>query len=379
MMKRILLAFVILFLSGCSHFFDSDNTPEPSPLVPFTAEITPHQLWSVKTGYGSENEHLNLSPTLSGEFIYTSSVNGVITATNKINGNRCWRVNTNMPVTSGPGVGDGLVVVGSRQGEVIALQQQNGSMLWKKTIIGEILARPAIANHVVVIKTIDGTVRGLSSYDGHVLWSFKQTEPSLILRGSSAPLVQDNSVFVGFANGNLIKSTVRTGQVEWQRTIATPEGAFSIQRMIDIDADPLLFGHRVFAATYQGKIASLEWYSGRTLWSHDISSYTGMTPDESNIYITDAQGVIWAFGANSGLVMWQQSDLEARILSAPASMGNYVIVGDAEGYLHWLNKHDGHIAGRQFVGNAIIAAPIVENNVVYVFTNNGSLVAYTLS
>jgi outer membrane protein assembly factor BamB len=160
------------------------------------------------------------------------------------------------------------------------------------------------------------------------------------------------------------------------QTIAIPEGAFSIQRMIDIDADPVLFHHQIYAATYQGKIASLDWAMGSVNWARDISSYTGMTAEGQSIYITDAKGHVWAFDARNGDIKWQQSQLTARILSAPANMDNEIVVGDAEGYLHWLNKQDGHFAAREFVGAAIYAAPLVDDHVVYAFTSNGYLTAY---
>lgn len=379
MFKRFFLTTIIIFLSACSHFFDTDNAPQPAPLMPFTSEVHPRQLWSTKIGSGAESEYLKLSPSLVDNTIYTTSANGVVTATNKINGAACWKVSLCIPITSGPGIGEGLVVIGGRRGEVIALQQSDGRMRWRTTIDGEILAKPVIGDQVVVIKTIDGTVSGLSVNDGHVLWSLQQTEPNLVLRGSSTPFRKNNTLFVGFANGNLAKVSLERGQIDWLQSIALPEGAFSIQRMVDIDADPLVFDHHVFAATYQGKIASLDWHSGSKLWSHDISSYTGMTTDDYSIFISDAKGNVWSFGANNGLVNWQQTELEARNISPPAVMSNFIVVGDGEGYLHWLSKCDGHIAGRIFVGNKIITAPIVENDVLYVQTNNGSLVAYSVS
>jgi len=59
-------------------------------------------------------------------------------------------------------------------------------------------------------------------------------------------------------------------------------------------------------------------------------------------------------------------------------MGRYVVVGDAEGYLHWLGRTDGHFAAREKVGAGMYSAPIVENGVLYALTNGGTLVAYRL-
>lgn len=378
MIKHIFLAALTLLLTACYGFFEKDNSPEPTALTNYKAEVAPRSLWSTSIG-SSDNEYLKLSPTLNGNSIFTSSVNGSVVATNKTNGQSQWRTNTNVTVTSGPGVGDGIVVIGSRKGDVIALNQQNGSVRFKTSVNGEVIAKPAIANNVVVIKTVDGNIHALSANDGHEVWGYQQAEPSLILRGSSSPLISGNNLFAGFANGTLSKLNLSTGQLDWSQPIASAEGAFSIQRMIDINADPIIYQHRIFAATFQGNIASLSWNSGEILWSHNISSYTGMTADGSAVYISDATGVVWAFGVDSGLVNWRQTNLTARKISGPANMGRYIVVGDGEGYIHWLNKSDGHFAAREHVGSSVLAAPIVDNNILYVLTSNGSLSAFTLS
>jgi len=374
-------AFSVLapvLLTACSGLFDKDNTPEPKPLTEFRAEIKPQLIWTAKAGSGVNDEYLKIGPTLGTNAIFTSSLSGTVTSINKMTGQRNWQIETKLPVTTSPGVGNGMVVIGSRTGDVVALRETDGKIIWQTKIKGEILARPAIAGDKVVIKAVDGYTRALSALNGHELWAFQQVEPSLILRGSSAPLIASQSVLVGYANGNLAKLSLQSGQLSWMQTVAIPEGIFAIQRMIDIDADPLVYDHRIYAATYQGKIASLSWESGSILWSHDLSSYTGMTADHDAIYVSDAKSYVWGFNADSGLVNWRQTQLESRVVSGPASMGSYVVVGDGEGFLHWISKRDGHFAGRQFAGGAIYAAPIVENNVLYAVTNKGYLVAYKL-
>lgn len=364
-------------LTGCG-FFDKDNTPEPKPLVDYKAEINPKLLWTTRAGSGVDDEYQRLSPALHASSIYTTSLSGTVTSVNKDSGKINWQVHTALPLSTGPSVGHGLVIAGSRQGDVIALQESDGSTRWKTTLPGELLATPAVGNDSVVVKAVDGYTRALSLQDGHELWSFQQTEPNMILRGSSTPIIHDGNVFVGYANGNLAKLSPKNGQLLWMQSIAIPEGAFAIQRMIDIDADPIIEGHRIFAATYQGKIAALSWNTGSILWSHDISSYTGMVADNSALYISDAKSHLWSFNAGNGTINWKQNELEARIVSGPALMGNYVVVGDGQGFLHWLSKQDGHVAGRQFAGSAIYAAPIAENGVLYAITNKGYLLAYKL-
>jgi outer membrane protein assembly factor BamB len=186
-------------------------------------------------------------------------------------------------------------------------------------------------------------------------------------------------VIVGFENGNLAKLTRQEGSMIWQTTVAIPEGAFAIQRMVDIDADPVVYNHNVYVATYQGRATSLDLTTGKAQWTHDMSSFTGLTVDSQRLYVSDAKSYLWAFDRESGTVDWRQVQLEARNISGPAMIGNYIVVGDGQGYLHWLSKQDGHFVARSRVNNsAIRVVPIVDNDVVYVLTREGYLSAYKL-
>lgn len=377
--KIILLSLFTVGLSACGGFFDKDNTPPPSPLVGFTPEAKTHSLWYSKTGSGSTKDYLKLTPAVTDTTIYTADKNGKVAATDKNTGATVWTTSTDVPVTGGPGAGSGIVVICGLDGDIYALSQVQGHILWKQKTSSEILAAPAIMNNIVLVKAIDGRVTAYSTHDGHLLWTYQQVEPNLILRGSSSPEVSNNTAVVGFANGNLSKLTLSNGNLVWQKTISIPEGSFAIQRMVDIDANPLISGKRIYVAAFQGRIVAIDSASGQDIWTHDISSFTGIAADNEHVYVTDAKSNVWAFNPNSGNVDWRQPQLEARNITAPVVMGNYIVVGDAEGYLHWMSKQDGHFVARVKVdGSGIIAAPVVNNGILYVLTKGGHLAAYQL-
>ncbi len=366
-------------LCACGSFFDKDNTLPPAPLVDFKPEAKPHVLWNRSTGWGAGNGFYTYVPAITDTTIYTASKNGYVTATYKTTGKTLWRMNTDAQISAGPAASNQIVIVGSRGGDIFALHASNGSIAWKTHTSSEILAAPVIGHNVVLIKAIDGKLSAFSADDGHPLWQYQQTEPTLILRGASAPQISNQSVIAGFANGNLAKLSLRNGNLIWLQPIAIPDGIFPIQRMIDIDADPVIAGNRVYVATYQGQIAALELSSGRVIWTHSLSSFTGMAVDNTRVYVTDAKSDLWAFDKNNGKLVWQQTQLEARNLSGPALLDNNIIVGDAEGYLHWLNTNDGHFVARTRVDlSGIFASPIVDNHIIYVVTKDGQLAAYTL-
>jgi len=379
LIKKIIVITASSLLCACSTFFDKDNTIPPAELVTFTPTAKVHALWNVSTGWGSGNGYFTYVPAITADTVYTASKNGYVVATNKTTGKIRWRMDMQTEISAGPAAASDLVIVGSHAGDVIALHAANGKIAWKTQTSSEILASPAIAHGVVIVKAINGSLSAFSADNGHALWHYQQTEPTLILRGASAPQISNDTVVTGFANGNLTKLTLRNGSLLWQQPIATAEGSFAIQRMIDIDANPIISGHRVYAATYQGRIVAMDISSGQMIWTHALSSYTGMAVDDNFIYVTDAKSYLWAFDKNSGKVIWCQKQLESRHLSGPALIGNTIVVGDAEGYFHWLSKNDGHFIARNRVAlSGIFAAPVTDNSVVYVATKDGQLAAYSL-
>jgi outer membrane protein assembly factor BamB len=60
--------------------------------------------------------------------------------------------------------------------------------------------------------------------------------------------------------------------------------------------------------------------------------------------------------------------------------GNYVVVGDVEGYVHWLQTGDGALAARERLSKKPIRAqPVVVGDMVYVEDIKGHIGAYRVS
>ncbi len=378
--KLVALSAISVLLTACSTFFDKDNTPPPTPLTQFTPSATLRPMWSTSTGSGSDSEYLKLAPAVAEQLIFTSSKNGTVTANDKMTGKSIWSVNTGSALSSGVSAHEGLVFVGTHKGELIALSQSNGRQAWTAFVGSEMLAPADSKNGITLAKSIDGQVTAIATSDGHALWHYQENEPNLILRGSSAPQISGNAVIVGFESGKLVRLNLHSGNLEWKSVVAEPSGLFAIQRMVDIDADPLVVDNRVYAATYQGQVARLELSSGNELWTHDISSYAGSAANHATVYVSDATSHLFAFNAANGSLLWEQKQLAHRTITGPALLGNYVLVGDDEGYLHVLSQADGHFVARVLVNSSgILATPVVNNNIVYVYTKNGHLTAYTVT
>lgn len=377
-MNKVVAVFISVFvLAGCGG--GKIVREEPAKLQDFTPEMRVKEVWSADTGASAVGQGVTLIPSLDGDVIYDSDPKGRVSAFAAGNGHRLWNKRLSMPVTGATAAGEGLVVVATRKGEVIALDRTDGHRRWTSTVSSESLAPVAIHAGIVVVQTVDGKLTGLSAADGKRLWVYDRLEPSLSLYGTATPVTVSDLVLAGFPSGKIAAIQIRDGKLLWEIPVAQPHGRNEIERLVDVDASPLVVGNVLFAASYQGKIIAVDMPTGRILWSRDVSTYSGMDADSKNVYLSDDRGNVMAFDQRTGASIWKQDKLRARRLSAPRYVAGMVAVGDFEGYVHWLSSDDGHFVARYRVGHSAIRAQgLASHDTLYVSSQSGALAALQL-
>lgn len=294
-------------------------------------------------------------------------------------GERLWDVETKTDISAGPGVGSGLVLVGTRNADVLALSMLDGKELWRTSVSSEVLSVPKVSAGIVIVRTVDGRTRALDASSGKRLWIYDRSQPVLTLRGNSSPAVTQDIGLVGFDSGKLAALLLQNGRLIWESTIAVPRGRSELERMVDIDGDPVVRNGVVYIVSYQGNVAALELNSGRLLWTRKMSSYAGLDVTDKQIYITDDESDVWALDRNSGASLWRQDKLKWRSLTAPVAMGNYVVIADFEGYLHWLSQEDGHLVARgRADSSGFASAPVVVGELLIALGKGGELSAFRI-
>jgi len=376
----LLLLGALSLASGCTalgNLFDNpDNTAPPAELVDFEPTVNVRTVWQRRVGSGAGKLFLKLRPAIGDDRVYAATRDGRVQAFDARTGETVWDTDTDSPLSGGPGIGDGLVLLGTSEGEVLALGEKDGEIKWRARVSSEVLSSPEARGGVAVTRTIDGKLFGLNTDDGTRLWVYDRTTPVLTLRGTSSPALAEGAAIAGFDNGQVVAIALGNGQPLWETRVAVPRGRTELERMVDIDADPIILDNTVYAVTYQGQIAALELFSGEVIWRRDMSSHAGLGVGPKNVYVTDDASHVWALDRSNSASMWRQSKLEARRVSPPAVFNEFVVVGDLEGYVHWLRKEDGQFVARVRVdSDGIVAAPVATPFAVYVYGSGGELAA----
>lgn len=354
---------------------------QPAKLTPFNATLNVRHLWSASVDDKKAVAlRLGLGVASDGQRIYAAGHKGEIAAFDARTGRLQWRGHLKAPLAGGTAVAGELLTVGASDGQFFALDSGSGQVRWHVRLNGEILAPAAISARLIVVRTVDGRLHALSPADGHELWLQEQQVPRLSLRGTATPLIAGDLVLCGFDNGKVLAVNAGDGSMQWEATVTPPHGRTELERLADIDSAVIAEGSNVYAVGFQGRIAMLALDTGQVWWSHEASSYRGMTLAGDTLYVSTADGDVVALTARTGTEVWRQSALAHRRLSTPASMADAIVVGDFQGYVHWLDKASGALAARVSTGRTrISAAPVVLGDVVVVSNDRGQINAYRVS
>ncbi|MFZ2235458.1 MAG: outer membrane protein assembly factor BamB [Dokdonella sp.] len=381
--------------SGCNwikNLGKKDNVAPPAELVEFSRTLNVQRIWSTGIGDGTGKSGARMVPAVAAGRVYAAGVDGRISALDAGSGSTIWseksgkragwfgRGENSVRWSGGPAVDGDLVVVGGLDGQLQALSSSDGSVRWEAQLGAEIICAPAIGDGIVVVRTQDGRLQAFDSSNGNRRWVYEESVPALSQRGNSSPLIGNGVAFVGYDNGRVVAVNLADGSPVWTTPLSLGEGRTEVERIADADGRMVLEGNDLFVASYRGQIAALYADSGRIAWQRDLSSYSGVDVNATAVVVSDADGTVWAFDRQSGANLWKQDELAHRWLSAPAIVGNSVVVGDLDGYLHWLSMDSGALVARERISSkAIEGAPISVDGVVYVEDVAGKLAAYRAS
>src|SRR6185312_7643594 len=328
-----------------------------------TVQIT--RLWRTRVGDGAAESGVRLRPTVVDGVLYADSTDGKLAAIDATSGKTLWSKSSrthgwfgwgdkkrkDAMYAGGPAVSGDLLAVGTLDGHVYGVNAKDGSPRWEAELNTQVLASPVIIGNQVIVRGSNGRL-----------------------------LVANGVVFFGSDDSLLVALRLDNGSKLWEQRLANGEARTEIDRLNDADGAILLDGSTLYGTAYHGNVVAIDGPSGRPLWSHPFSSYTSLAVKYNAIFGVDDQSRVWAFDKSGGADMWKNDALRYRWLTGPAVQGNYVVVGDAEGYVHWLQTGDGALAARERLSKkAIRAQPLVVGDVVYVQDVKGHIGAYRLS
>ena len=201
------------------------------------------------------------------------------------------------------------------------------------------------------------------------------------MRGNAAPVLGPGYVFVGNDDGTMTALATADGHPLWDADGRRGKGRTELERMADVDGTPVLDDTTLYASSYKKQTVAMDAPSGRPLWAHDaVAPGKARCRRPTALSSPAPSGTVWGLDKSSGSGLWEQDALARRNVSGPAIQGDYAVVGDLEGYLHWLKLADGAFAARdaRWARIPLRAAPVVSDGILVAEDTDGRISAYQL-
>lgn len=375
--SKLVAVFISLVLVACAGTTDPRRIPEP--LKNFQQQVEIKKNWQINIGSGGG---YFLQPALGENSIYAAAANGDLSKIDQQTGKLLWRMPLAKKLSAGVASHNQLIVIVTQRGDVLAINDEgaSGKLKWATNISGEVLSSPLVSHNMVVVKTTDGRVIAMNSNDGRILWRFRSPVTSLNLRTvSDLQFVNEDLILVGFTGGNVVILNSKDGELIWQTAISYPRGVTEVERINDVTGQPVIVGSILCTATFQGRIGCIDSQSKQIIWDKPFSSYSGLAANSDLLVAGDEWSKITAFHVQDGRQQWENNQLKSRQLSSPLLIGKAVVVGDYQGFLHFLSQSEGNLIARvETDGSPITVKPILApDDLLIVQTQKGGLFTFS--
>ncbi len=382
-LRAVLAAFACTLLVGCSSWFENvyifstEPKHKPAELTEIKSTLAVKALWNANVGKAGK---YFFTPALVDGDVIAAGSGGIVERRVLTTGAVVWRVNLDLSLAAGVGADTDTVVVAADNGDLIALDGQ-GKRKWKVSTNTEILSAPAVGQGLVLVRTTDNRVLGYDAETGRRRWTYQRTSQPLVLRSNPGMAIDGSTAYAGFPGGRLVALNLGNGLVRWEASVAVPKGATELERVADLVGTPVIAGREVCAAAFQGRAGCFDVGSGNPVWGRDISTPNGIEIDGRFAYLSDDKGSVQALSRTSGGSVWKSDKLAYRRLTAPASVGRALAVGDYKGFVHWLSREDGSLIARSTTdGTPLLVSPrsftAGSQSAVLFQTRDGNLYAF---
>jgi outer membrane protein assembly factor BamB len=252
-----------------------------------------------------------------------------------------WRYGAGSLVEFPPSIGYGRLYFSTNAGRFAAISMKTGKRAWKLELHRCVAASPAIGRDEF------GTVYAV----------FLNRPPCKAQTGG----LGDDGLGVAISDGH--------GTIRWQRTIGPSESS------------PLLIGHRLYVADWNGDVWGLDARSGRTVWRHRLGGAVkgALAALGDRLYVGAYDGHLYCLTLG-GKLLWRTSGQSrllghGRFYSTPALAYGRVYIGSTDGKIYSFGATTGELRWSHSTGGYVYASPAVWNDTVFAGSYSGRFFA----
>ena len=256
---------------------------------------------------------------------------------------RLWAVRSGGNIELPPTVAYGRVYLAEGRGRFFAIDAESGEVVWEKHFSENCTAAsPTVYDGLVFqpylpapcsygSRDATGFLVAMDAASGKERWRFP-------VSSESTPLVVDGTLYVGSWDGRLYALNARTGKQRWAFDAGEElnSAAAYADGVVYIGSD----GSQVFAV--DAATGAERWRAAGFSRGQREYFYATPTVAYGRVFIGNTDGMVYAFGATSGKLLWAQS-AGTYVYSAAAVWRQTVYVGSYDGNFYALDAATGDV------------------------------------
>jgi outer membrane protein assembly factor BamB len=178
-------------------------------------------------------------------------------------------------------------------------------------------------------------------------------------------------------SGKLLGLNPLNGTSRWETVIASPRGTNDVERLVDMVGPAYRDADVLCVRSFEAGIGCVNAARGSLIWRKTVSGSAGLHGDDKYVFGVEGDGTLTALRRGDGEKGWTTDALRFRRPGSPMVAGRSVVLGDSQGYLHFLSREDGATLARVTTDNSgILLAPLMSGTTLIAVTRNGGIYGF---
>jgi outer membrane protein assembly factor BamB len=227
---------------------------------------------------------------------------------------------------------------------------------------------PTVVGETVIVGSCAGTLYALDRKSGQPRWQYDTKADGPAAQFHGEPLLLGKRLIVAADSdpkGHLYAFDSATGDLQWK--LPFEQG---------VAATPLLVDGRVIAVSMRGEVVAVDPNRGAIVWRATPAGALTPLPyvpspasAGKRIFVADNKNQVFALDAATGATLWHTT-LSGRPNTALAVVGDALVLGTADGNLHWLALDSGEGKKRVHVEGIPYGTPMLAPPMLFVLAGN---------
>jgi outer membrane protein assembly factor BamB len=287
-----------------------------------------------------------------------------------------WKIAAGTPIKSAPLVKDDRVFITTQKGLIAAVNLHTGKKLWQYCFCEPVAATGLWLETDEGLHYFIGSERGnffaVNADSGAGVFSFKTKGP---INGGATYYNNDSrkasQVLFGSHDAFLYCLDSASGELIWK-----------LETDNYVNGTPAFVDDLLFLGGCDGFLRAIDPATGSESWAIDLESYIPASPavEGSVIYVALHDGMLVAIDSKSKKKLWQfKGNQNSEFYTPPVISKNFVVIADADGRVHVINKTDGSLARTVSLAGKVKSEPLADDDSFIIADLDGNIYCYSLT